>query len=207
MKSIVWDFDDTIANSYSGIVSATQKSLRENFGISLSKDTIFKEAKKTSIRKFVTEILNNEENVDQAVKIFYVSYFRYEKEYHDKITLMPHIKNVLEFCKEKGYEQFIVTHRDQSIYDLVRSLGIANYFTEVVSVADNHKRKPDPEMLNYLIDKYKLTANELWTIGDRQIDLDFGKNVGAQTILLNSDNVDFAYDYKVSDVLEIEEIL
>ena len=80
MKSIVWDFDDTIANSYPGIVSATQKSLRENFGISLSKDTIFKESKKTSVRKFVTELLGDQDDVEQAVKVFYASYYRYEKE-------------------------------------------------------------------------------------------------------------------------------
>ena len=88
MKSIVWDFDDTIANSYPGIVSATQKSLRENFDISLSKDTIFKEAKKTSVRKFVNELLIDQADVDQAVKVFYASYYRYEKDYHDKITFI-----------------------------------------------------------------------------------------------------------------------
>lgn len=207
MKSIVWDFDDTIANSYPGIVSATQKSLRENFDISLSKDTIFKEAKKTSVREFVTELLKDQEDVDQAVKIFYATYFRYEKDYHDKITLIPHIKQVLDYCQQKGYLQFIVTHRDQSIYDLVKSLGIAKYFKEVVSVADGYKRKPDSDMLDYLINKYDLDKADLWSIGDRKIDIDFGKSVGANTILLNDEDVDFDYDHKVSDVIEIEKII
>ncbi|MQS76078.1 HAD-IA family hydrolase [Companilactobacillus halodurans] len=207
MKSIVWDFDDTIANSYPGIVSATQKSLRENFGISLSKDTIFKEAKKTSIRRFVTDLLKDEEDQKQAVKVFYASYFRFEKEYHDKITLIPHVKNVLKYCDEKHYVQFIITHRDQSIYDLAKSLGIEHYFKEIVSVSDGFKRKPNPEMLNYLIDKYDLKSDGLWVIGDRQIDIEFGKGVGAHTILLNSEKVDFACDHQVSDLLDVEKII
>ncbi|ALB28954.1 HAD-IA family hydrolase [Companilactobacillus heilongjiangensis] len=207
MKSIVWDFDDTIANSYPGIVSATQKSLRENFDISLSKDTIFKEAKKTSVRKFVNELLSDQEDVDQAVKVFYASYYRYEKDYHDKITLIPHIKNILKYCDEKHYMQFIVTHRDDSIYPLAKSLGIEHYFKEIVSVADDFKRKPDSEMLDYLIEKYDLKKEDLWVVGDRKIDIDFGRSVGAQTILLNSEKVDFDYDYQVSDLLEIEKII
>lgn len=207
MKSIVWDFDDTIANSYPGIVSATQKSLRENFGISLSKDTIFKEAKKTSVRKFVTELLKDQDDVAQAVKVFYASYFRYEKEYHDKITLIPHIKNVLQYCDEQHYMQFIVTHRDQSIFPLTKSLGIEHYFKEVISVADGFKRKPDPDMLKYLINKYDLKKEDLWVVGDRKIDIDFGQSVGANTILLNSESVDFGEGYRVSDLLEIEKII
>ncbi|MFH5811540.1 HAD-IA family hydrolase [Companilactobacillus sp. FL22-1] len=207
MKSIVWDFDDTIANSYPGIVSATQRSLRENFDISLSKDTIFKESKKTSVRKFVTELLQDQDNVEQAVKVFYLSYFRYEKEYHDKITLMPHIKQVLHYCADHGYTQFIVTHRDQSIFPLIKSLGIADYFKEAVSVADDFQRKPDPDMLQYLIKKYGLSSDELWVIGDRKIDVDFGKSVGANTIIFSADKVDFDHDYQVKDLIEIEKIL
>jgi len=103
--------------------------------------------------------------------------------------------------------QFIVTHRDQSIYDLANSLGIEHYFKEIISVADGFKRKPDPDMLNYLIEKYGLKKEDLWVVGDRQIDVEFGKSVGANTILLNDTEVDFDYDYRVSDLLEIEKII
>ncbi|WP_119326233.1 HAD-IA family hydrolase [Companilactobacillus musae] len=207
MKSIVWDFDDTIANSYPGIVSATQRSLRENFDISLSKDTIFKESKKTSVRKFVTDLLKDQEDPKQAVKIFYTTYFRYEKEYHDKITLIPHIKNALDYCDKKHCMQFIVTHRDQSIYDLASSLGIEHYFKEIISVADGFKRKPNSEMLDYLMNKYDLKKEDLWVIGDRQIDVEFGRSVGARTVLLNAETIDFDYDHKISDLLEIEKLI
>ncbi|MGI3100328.1 HAD-IA family hydrolase [Companilactobacillus alimentarius] len=207
MKSIVWDFDDTIANSYPGIVNATQRSLRENFDISLSKDTIFKESKKTSVRKFVTDLLKDQENPDQAVDLFYKVYHHYESEYHDKITLVPHIKDILKYCDEKHYIQFVVTHRDQSIYDLAKSLGIEHFFKEIISVDDGYKRKPDPDMLNYLINKYDLKRDELWVVGDREIDVKFGHSVGAKTILLNNQAVDFSYDYRVNDLLEIKKII
>ncbi|WP_334332800.1 MULTISPECIES: HAD-IA family hydrolase [unclassified Companilactobacillus] len=207
MKSIVWDFDDTIANSYPGIVAATQESLRENFGISLSKDTIFKESKKTSVRKYVTQLLQEQDDVDAAVNLFYKTYHHVESQYHDKITLIPHVLDALKYCDEKHYIQFVVTHRDNSIYELVKNLGIEHYFKEVVSVENGYQRKPDPDMLNYLMSKYDLKAENLWVIGDRKIDVDFGRSVGAHTILLNDSNVDFDYDNKINDLLEIKNLL
>jgi len=90
---------------------------------------------------------------------------------------------------------------------LAKSLGIEHYFKEIVSVADDFKRKPDSEMLDYLIEKYDLKKEDLWVVGDRKIDIDFGRSVGAQTILLNSEKVDFDFDYQVSDLLEIEKII
>ena len=62
-------------------------------------------------------------------------------------------------------------------------------------------------MLNYLIKKYGLNKDDLWVIGDRKIDVDFGQSVGAHTILFNSENVDFEYEHKVSDITEIEQII
>jgi haloacid dehalogenase superfamily, subfamily IA, variant 1 with third motif having Dx(3-4)D or Dx(3-4)E len=108
---------------------------------------------------------------------------------------------------EKGALQFVVTHRDQSIHELVKQLNIDKYFKEVISADDGHKRKPDPEMLDYLISKYGLKRNHLWVIGDRQIDVDFGKSVSANTILLNANKVDFDYDNKVADLLDIKQII
>lgn len=207
MKSIVWDFDDTIANSYPGIVAATQKSLRENFDISLSKDTIFKEAKKTSVRKLAADLLKDQPDPDKAVDTFYKTYFLYEKQYHDKITLMPHIMDVLQHFDNEHYIQFIITHRDQSIFDLSKSLGIEYFFKEIVSVADDHERKPNSEMIEYLMKKYDLKSEDIWVIGDRQIDVDFGNSVGAHTILYNADDVDFKYENKVGDLLDIEKLI
>lgn len=204
MRSIVWDFDGTLANSYPGIVMATQKSLKENFDISISKDSIYKEALKTSVRKFASDLVDGDQD---KINIFYKSYKLYEQDYHDQIKLMPHAKIALEYCKVQGYQQFIVTHRDTSIFKVAKKLGIDKYFTDILSAEDGHIRKPDPEMLNYLISKYSLDNNDLWVIGDRKIDIDFGNTVGAKTILINSGDIDFKVDYKINNLQELNDII
>lgn len=204
MTSIVWDFDGTLANSYPGIVMATQKSLKENFDINISKDSIYKEALKTSVRKLASDLLNGD---DAKVKTFYKSYKLHEKTFHDQIKLMPHAKIALEYCKVQGYQQFIVTHRDTSIFEVAKRLGIADYFTEMVSAEDGHVRKPDSEMLDYLIDKYSLDPKDTWVVGDRKIDIDFGDSVHAKTILLSDQKVDFKVDQQIKSLQEINKVL
>jgi phosphoglycolate phosphatase-like HAD superfamily hydrolase len=208
MTSIVWDFDGTLANSYPGMVIAVQESLKNNFDIELSKDTIYKDIKETSIRQYVTDIFSdqgeNPEQVDRDVKIFYHDYKLIEKQHQDKIRLIPHALTTLKSLNEKGVQQFVVTHRDNSIFDLVKGLEIDDFFTEVVSVENDFKRKPDSNMLDYLIKKYSLNSSDLWVIGDRKIDIDFGKTVSANTLLLDESNGEFGQDATVSDLSQIE---
>ncbi|MCH4008205.1 HAD-IA family hydrolase [Companilactobacillus sp.] len=211
MTSIVWDFDGTLANSYPGMVVAVQDSLKNNFQIELSKDTIYTDIKKTSIRAYVTGLFQDKnetpEEVDRDVKIFYHDYKLLEKQYQDKIRLMPHALNALKYLQSKGVQQFIVTHRDESINSLVKTLGINDFFEEVVSVENGFVRKPDSNMLKYLLDKYTLSPNDLWVIGDRKIDIDFGKSVDAKSILLTDSKSDFGQTKTISDLLEIENMI
>ncbi|KRK64704.1 HAD-superfamily hydrolase, subfamily IA, variant 1 [Companilactobacillus tucceti DSM 20183] len=207
MTSIIWDFDGTLANSYPGMVAATQKALAENFKIKISKDTIYNGIKETSIRKFVADLLEkNDDTSADDLDTFYKAYTLYERQFHDQIRLMPHAKISLDYLKSKKFDQFIVTHRDQSISDIAKKLGIADYFEEMVSVSDDFNRKPDPEMLNYLIDKYKLDPKDMFVIGDRKIDIDFGKSVLAKTILLSEDEETDA-DYQIKSLNDLNGIL
>lgn len=207
MTSIIWDFDGTLANSYPGMVAATQKALEDNFKIKLSKDTIYSGIKETSIRKFVAELLEkNEETSQDDLDIFYKNYSLYEKNFHDQIRLMPHAQVTLDYCRNQGYRQFVVTHRDKSIFEIAKNLGISKYFEEIVSVSDDFKRKPDPDMLNYLINKYNLDNHDMFVIGDRKIDVDFGNGVSAKTILL-SDDKNLVADYKVVGLNDLSNIL
>lgn len=207
MTSIVWDFDGTLANSYPGMVTAVQKSLKDNFQIDLSRDTIFKDIKKTSIRNYVQELFaadeSTKENVEENVKTFYHDYKFIEHEHQDDIVLMPHALKTLKAIQAKGIQQFVITHRDQSIFEIAKKLKIDQFFDEIVSVEDNFIRKPDPNMLNYLLDKHHISSKDLWVIGDRKIDIDFGDSVGASTILYADVEDDFGQDKTVNDLKEI----
>lgn len=211
MKNIVWDFDGTIANSYPGMVIAVKESLKNNFDIELSRDTIYKDIKETSIRKYVNELFSDDDHYSQDVaknvKIFYEDYKLIERKYQDRIQLLPHALQALKYLSEAGDRQFIITHRDESIHEIAKNLEISQFFEEIVSVADNFERKPDSNMLDYLMEKYQLDSDDIYVIGDRKIDIDFGHSINAHTILLDEIGGDYSQEYTIGSLAEIKNII
>ena len=65
--------------------------------------------------------------------------------------------------------------------------GMTGYFTEIVTSLYGFPRKPSPEGLHYLIDKYALDRRQCCMVGDRLIDLACGKNAGVSRILFDPD--------------------
>ncbi|WP_099974828.1 HAD-IA family hydrolase [Lactobacillus terrae] len=201
-SAIVWDFDGTLADSYPGMVKATQYSLKKNFGINIRESDIKSEVIKTSIRDYVSNLLLDENKVAE----FYKDYRIQEKSFQNLIRLYPDTIETLDYFKKENITQFIFTHRDKSIFEVTKKLGIDDYFEEIVSVSDHHIRKPDPEMLNYLISKYDIPSQKLWVIGDRKVDIDFGNSVNAKTILIRN-NEKTNSNYQLKNLTEIMSII
>ncbi len=47
-------------------------------------------------------------------------------------------------------------------------------------------RKPKPGLLNQYLQSIELVPAEMWMIGDREVDMQAGREVGAQTILISA---------------------
>lgn len=67
---------------------------------------------------------------------------------------------------------------------LLEELGLSGYFIEVVTGDRGFARKPDPEALLYLIDKYDLDKENTYYIGDRLLDVQAAQRAGIQSISL-----------------------
>ena len=78
----------------------------------------------------------------------------------------------------------MVSHRNDQVLELLAKTQIANYFTEVVTASSGFKRKPDPESMIYLRDKYHITSGLV--IGDRKIDVEAGEAAGLDAYLFNN---------------------
>ena len=93
---------------------------------------------------------------------------------------------------------------------VLENIGLANSFVEIVNSLNGFKRKPDPEGLNYLIDKYKLDKNNTYYVGDRPLDIKCANNAHIKSIMFipNKDIINPTGEetYVVHDLLEIKEI-
>lgn len=80
-----------------------------------------------------------------------------------------------------------------------------DYFTEIVTTANGFARKPDPEGVNYLVEKYQLDKASTYYVGDRTLDVDVAFNSGIQSINFCDDRPNI--NHKINHLLEIKQII
>ncbi len=114
-------------------------------------------------------------------------------------------KEVLDWTQKEKIQNFIYTHKGKNAYDLLNQLEISPYFLEIVTSENGFKRKPHPEAINYLLEKYKLKPEETYYIGDRILDTEAAHNSGIQSINFlsakNSQQIN-----KLTDIIQIFEM-
>ena len=85
--------------------------------------------------------------------------------------------------KKQGARHFVYTHRGKTTDAVLNNLGLSECFTEVVTSQNGFARKPAPDALLYLMDKYRLDPKSTFYVGDRTIDMDCARNAGVRGIL------------------------
>ncbi|MDU7961503.1 MAG: HAD-IA family hydrolase, partial [Streptococcus sp.] len=98
-------------------------------------------------------------------------------------VLFEGARAVLAKIVTEGGRNFLVSHRNHLVLDILDKAEIASYFTEVVTSENGFARKPSPDSFLYLINKYDIKHGLV--IGDRQIDIEAGKATGLDTLLVD----------------------
>ena len=101
---------------------------------------------------------------------------------HYSLDFDPGARDILAWAKEEGIVQFVYTHKGKNAYPILEDLGLLSYFQEIVTTDNGFRRKPDPEGVDYLVDKYQLDRSETYYIGDRTLDVDLADNAGIGSI-------------------------
>ena len=84
----------------------------------------------------------------------------------------------------KGGRNFLVSHRDNQVLEILEKTAIASAFTEVVTSANGFPRKPSSDSMLYLKDKYQISSGLV--IGDRPLDIEAGQAAGFDTYLFDN---------------------
>jgi D-glycero-D-manno-heptose 1,7-bisphosphate phosphatase len=119
------------------------------------------------------------------------------------------IFEVLRNLEEKGYLLFIVTNQsgigreyytEEDFFDVMK-YAKSELKKENINLKDfaycphtpNDScdcRKPNPGMILDLANKYNINLKESWMVGDKQSDVEAGKNAGVNTLLIRENIFD-----------------
>lgn len=170
----IWDLGGTLLDNYQASTQAFLATL-ERFGRVAQADEVYQALKvstSTAIESFASDIPD-----------FRRLYKQEEAKYLDEPLLFPGAKEILAKIQAEGSRNFLVSHRNNLVLDILAKAGIDQYFTAVVTSENGFARKPSPESFQYLINKFDIKHGLV--IGDRQIDEDAGQAVGLATLLVD----------------------
>lgn len=196
MTTFIWDLDGTLIDSYEVFLEALSESFA-NFNLPFDRETVYNFIKGQS----VNALLKEQTVPFQEIKEDFTANSTAK---NDKIKLMAGAKAVLDWTQKEKIQNFIYTHKGKNAYDLLNQLEISPYFLEIVTSENGFKRKPHPEAINYLLEKYKLKPEETYYIGDRILDIEAAHNSGIHSINFlsakNSQQIN-----KLTDIIQIFE--
>lgn len=204
IKHIIWDFDGTLFDSYPGMVNAFLRALKK-YEIEAEYDEVLKlflNSEKTAVQYYQNQFLLGEELTEV---------YQDEKSHIDLSNMLPfpYAKEVCQRIKEAGRYNYILTHRGSTTYDILRKNGMVELFTEIVTKDNQFARKPDPEAIYYLLDRYQIHPKEAMIVGDREIEILLGQKAKVKTCFYESGNrePELQADYRVKSLEEVLTIL
>ena len=206
-KSVIWDLDGTLFDSYDVIVESIYRVFQEK-NIIFSADEIRKYALQFSVKSLFYQI---SESYGVSEEDLHKRYGEISRGEYMKIKLMPNAMEILEQLRLRGVKHYVFTHRGRTTIPVLENLGMQDYFIEILTSQSGFARKPDPEALHYLIRKYEMDPSQTFYAGDRSLDMECAANAGIKGILYVPENCVVtscaAADFVVADLLDILNIV
>jgi phosphoglycolate phosphatase len=112
------------------------------------------------------------------------TYRRIFNENLQKITpeAFPGVVKTLKALKEQGCTLTIASSRSHnSLTELTRDMGIADYISYLIGADDVKEAKPKPEPVLKTLTAMHFEANETLMVGDMAVDILMGANAGTKT--------------------------
>ena len=202
--SFIWDLDGTLLDSYEAILAGIEETF-SRYQIPYDKESVRRFILETSVQDLLAKVAK-----EHQLNLAELNQVRAESlaEKNAQVKLLPGSREVLEWAQQAGIQQFVYTHKGDNAFAILESLGLAAYFTEILTSQSGFARKPSPEAALYLMDKYQLDPAQTYYIGDRTLDAEFAQNSGIGSI--NFLDVPYERNQKISlatDILQIFENL
>ena len=152
---------------------------------------------------------------DQKIKKQMIDAFVdfYGKNIINESTLINGVKEFLKWCKEKNISMAVCTNKQEHLaIDLLKKIGIYDYFEYVAGSNTFDYCKPDPRHLINVVEILGGEIKKSIMIGDSETDANAGKNAGIPVILLEDgytekNTTEIYHNHLIKDFVGVEKII
>ncbi|MCR4681713.1 MAG: HAD-IA family hydrolase [Clostridiales bacterium] len=201
--SIIYDFDGTLSDTYPCFTEAVLETCR-HFGVECSYRRAY-DLLKISVGTAIQTIGFGDVPYAEVNRVFH--------EYHNILAVtdqkpFPEAEPLLRELVARGGRNIIYSHSGIIVPQLVAIWGWKDLFAGILDGRTRLPRKPAPDGINLICEKYGLDKEKTLMVGDRDIDIDAGRNAGVDGCLFDPEHY---YDsatadyrvYSLSDILPI----
>ena len=207
MKVILWDWDNTLADTIEPLKEAFNATFRH-----YNMPTITREQMKIFMNSAGSQLFKDLfPNYDlNEVKQIYLKHYQ-ENVFH--LQLLPGAKEAVKWTKEQGYinilasnKHYLILHKEAEIS------GMSPFFDEICGAEQFPENKPSKLFTDNALKTYS-DFDQLWAIGDGVSDTKMAHNyAGGKAILVGTNPkakefADNPPDFWVPNLTEIQKIL
>jgi phosphoglycolate phosphatase len=179
-KLIIFDWDGTLMDSIDKIVLCMQKASRQ-LGYEAPTDNAVKNIIGLSLLKAAQQLfplfsLSQQEALVEAYR------FQYRAHQYIDTPLYEGIKTLLIQLKSSGYILAVATGKGRNGLDNMLEKSNTKSLFAATICADEAHSKPDPLMINLLLEKLNINASQALMVGDASYDLEMAKNAGVDRL-------------------------
>ncbi len=181
MKLLIYDLDGTLVNTREDIVRAANHMLQQMGQSGISAEEVSSYVGK-GLYFLIKGCLKTEDakKIEKGSKIYRDHYAAHMM---DHSSLYPGAREILEYFKNK--KQAVITNKPNPFsYQMLKALGVADYFVEIVAGDSDYPKKPDPGAVLAMMQKENVLPGETVFIGDSAIDIQTGRNAGIKTVVV-----------------------
>ena len=128
-----------------------------------------------------------------------------------EFSLCKPYKGIEEICKyihTSGKKNYLYTHRGESSITFLKNYDLYDYFSDFITSEHGFERKPSPNAINHIVDKYNIIHNEAIMIGDRDLDILSAKNAGISGCFFTAGNEKSSIaDFTINDLEQLYSII
>ncbi|HIE79841.1 MAG TPA: HAD family hydrolase [Nitrospinaceae bacterium] len=179
---IVYDFDGTLVDTLFDIADAVNLSLNELGLRTLSRATIRKYVGK-GVERLMAQSIDSTGYTDlpRAVELFRR---HYSENLMNHTRFYPSGREILDHFRDK--KQAICSNKPEDfVRRILESLKSLDYFDAILGGDSVESKKPDPEGLLHLLDRFQCSPEMAVLVGDSPVDIETGKRAGVYTCIVN----------------------
>ena len=128
-------------------------------------------------------------------------------------TLINGVEDFLKWCSEKKISLAVCTNKQEHLaVDLLKKIGIYNYFEYVAGSNTFNYCKPDPRHITSIIEILNGDINKSLMIGDSETDANAARSASIPMVLLENgyterNTNDIYHNHLIKDFVGIEKII